>query len=101
MKLVVPFFSYCFTVYAPPVTIGSLSCGRYVLSAPPAFCFFSSGSHTCLGTIGIPAMSQSAFATGASYLTTTVVLFGADARFAWLTDDASTPVAPSWYLMVV
>src|SRR6476619_5476243 len=101
MNTVVPFFSYCFTVYAPPVTIGSLSCGRYVLSAAPPFCFFSSGSQMCRGTIGTPAMSVSAFATGAEYLTTSGVGVGAVAFVAWLRDEAMTAVAPLAYLIVV
>src|SRR5262245_39216651 len=55
----------------------------------------------CRGTIGSPPMSQSAFPTGALYLTMSVVEFGAVARTTWLVALASTAVAPAAYLTVV
>ena len=100
MNTVVPFFSYDLRVYAPPVTMGSLPSGRYVLSALPPFFFFSYGSQTCRGTMGnadeperVPDRS----------------VVAQDERrrvrrrraHAWLTDDPCTAVAPSTYLTVV
>src|SRR5690349_1395013 len=55
----------------------------------------------CCGTIGKPAMSHIAFATGTLYRSTSVVGFTAVAFWAWFSADASTAVAPSAYLIVV
>src|SRR5262249_8680947 len=101
MKTVVPFFEYDFSVYAPDETIGMCCSGRNVFSAPPPACCFASGSYTCRGTIGTPARSERAFATGAEYCRTSVVAFGAVARLACWSDAAWTAVAPLAYLIGV